>query len=419
MKRKTGIGVSAALFLSILALLFILVKQPLEQNTEQEELPKQEAIVPELMSRAAVLYDMGTGELLFEKNGDISISPASLTKLMTLHLAYRAIERGELSRDTEITVSERADFRKQPRGSSLMFLEEGQQVTVLELMRGLAVPSGNDAAVALAEAVSGTLEDFVEEMNREAERLELEEVEFVEPAGIDSANRATARSFGRFCRFYLKAHPYALEELHGLEEYTYPNAWNLPEGEGSVYGPITQENYNLLVGRHPWVDGLKTGYIRESGYNIAVTATHGERRLLAVVMGGPGEDTREGNLSRVIDGTHLISYGFYAYSRVRPAVPETGKIKVWGGAIARLGIEMPVPEFFLVPAVKAGYLRSKVLIDGPLKAPVSEGQEVGRLIIFVGTEELGEYPVTAARSVEEGGVLRRVWDSLRLRFSSW
>ncbi|MFP4178656.1 MAG: D-alanyl-D-alanine carboxypeptidase family protein [Spirochaetaceae bacterium] len=440
MKRKTGIGVGAALSLFILVLLFILVRQPLEQNPvqtagqelavspgdtentedtldplEQEEPPEQETIVPELMSRAAVLYDIGTGKLLFEKDGDESISPASMTKLMTLHLAYKAIESGELSRETEITVSERADFRNQPRGSSLMFLEEGQELTLLELMRGLAVPSGNDAAVALAEAVSGTLEDFVEEMNREAERLGLKGVEFVEPAGIDSANRATARSFGRFCLIYLEEHPYALKELHGIEEYTYPNSWNLSDGAASVYGPITQENYNLLVGRHPWVDGLKTGYISEAGYNIAVTATHGERRLLAVVMGGPGENTREGNLSRVIDGTHLLSYGFYAYSRVRPRVPELETVRVWGGETKRLEIEMPEPEFFLVPAEKVGYLRDKTVIDGPLKAPVSEGEEVGRLIISLGTEKLGEYPITASHSVEEGGVMRRIWDFLGLR----
>ncbi|MFO7849401.1 MAG: D-alanyl-D-alanine carboxypeptidase family protein, partial [Spirochaetia bacterium] len=353
MKRIIVIGASAAVLLFISVLLCIPQEDLPEQNktkseSENETVAREKAPVPELMSKAAVLYDFETGKLLFEKNGNLSISPASMTKLMTLHLVYKAIEEGELSRNTEVDISERADFRNQPAGSSLMFIEEGQRVTILELMQGLAVPSGNDAAVALAEAVSGSLEDFVEEMNREAVRLELEEVEFVEPAGIDSSNKATARSFARFCRIYLQTHPYALEELHSLEEYTYPNGWNLPSASSSVHGPITQENYNLLVGRHPWVDGLKTGYISEAGYNIALTAKHGKRRVLAVVMGGPGENTREGNLSRVIDGTHLISYGFYAYRRVHPSVPDVGTAKVWGGRTSSLELEVPEPDPLIV-----------------------------------------------------------------------
>ncbi len=413
--RKTGsiAGVSILAALIIIAFLIFSAdayrERVIASNPAKLEIDGGALLEPELLSRAAVLYDVRTGELLYEKNGDLSIPPASMTKLMTLHLAYREIERGELSRDTEIVVEAPADFRNQAAGSSLMFIEEGQRLTVFELMRGVAVPSGNDAAVALARTISGTVEAFVEKMNAEAARMELEGVQFVDPAGIEPENRVTARSFGRFCRTYIREHPYALEELHSLQEFTYPKMRNLTRGS-SVYGSITQENYNLLVGRHPWIDGLKTGYIEESGYNIAVTAQKEGRRVVAVIMGGPGESTREGNLSRLIDGTNLISYGLYAFCELEPKIEEEMSTAVHGGDGDSVRLQVPQIEPLLLPAREAGAVRLELRLREPLWAPLEKGAEVGSLHLIGSEGEHARYPITAGASVSRGGFLRRVRD---------
>jgi D-alanyl-D-alanine carboxypeptidase len=244
-----------------------------------------------------------------------------MTKLMSLHLAYRAIEEGRLRKNQLIPIGRESSFKSSPPHSSLMFLEEGQRVTLLELMIGCAIPSGNDAATALAVAVSGSVDRFVAAMNREAAALGMTSTHFVEPSGYDEGNVTSAWDFARFCLVYIREHPEAIDELHALSQFTYPKASNIPEGGRSALGPITQTNHNNLVGRLEGVDGLKTGFIEESGYNIAVTASRNGRRLLAVLMGGPGETTGEGNLQRALDAAALLSYGFYRFGHFRSGNP--------------------------------------------------------------------------------------------------
>lgn len=371
---------------------------------------------PRLQSRAAVLFDYESGTLLFEKNGKLSLPPASMTKLMTLHLVYRAIEAGRIARDDLVEIGKGGDFRGQARGSSLMFLEEGQRVTILELMRGLAVPSGNDAAVALANAVEGSVESFVAAMNEEARRLGLSKLHFVDPSGIGAENRVTALEFGRFCMEYIRSQPISLSELHSLRTLSYPQEQNLPPHGGSTYGAIEQENYNPLLGRLPSVDGLKTGYIDESGYNLALTAERDGRRLVAVILGGPGDGTREGNLSRVIDGTKLLSYGFSAYRRVKPEPKIVEAPRVWGGRAERVSLVLPETEAMLLPVDLAFCLRAELHIDEPLMAPVRSGEELGELLLTARGAVLARYPVVSAEDVEEARVWGRVRDRLILRF---
>ncbi|HKK64494.1 MAG TPA: serine hydrolase, partial [Clostridia bacterium] len=153
-------------------------------------------VEPLIMSKAAAVYDFETGTLLYQKNGDIRIPPASMTKLMTLHLTYQAIEEGMINMDTRIKVEALDDFSNMPRRSSLMFIEEGQEVSVLQLMRGLAVPSGNDAAHMLARVVSGSVEEFVEEMNREVKKMGYANIHFEDPAGLSAQSYVTAKEFG-------------------------------------------------------------------------------------------------------------------------------------------------------------------------------------------------------------------------------
>jgi D-alanyl-D-alanine carboxypeptidase (penicillin-binding protein 5/6) len=405
-----GAALRVTVLLCILLTPALLSAAPGEVRIAQPASPQ-----PALRSRAAALYDAGTETLLYSRNGAELIPPASMTKLVTLHLVYEAIESGELSRDTELVVDEASDFRTLPPHSSLMFLQQGQRVTVLELMKGLAVPSGNDAALFLARHLGGSVDAFVEQMNREMERMGLEHTRFVDPNGLSAENRTTAVEFARFCLAYVKAHPRALEELHDLYRFTYPKPHNIPEGQSSVYGPITQYNHNRLAWGHPWVDGLKTGYIPEAGYNVAVTGEHEGRRLVGVLMGGPGENSEEGTLTRAIDGANLLSYGFYGFTRVRPAAdPPRRELRVWKGNQRRVKLKMPRMEALSVATGMAERVAVELQLQEPLIAPVTAGEQVGAAVVRVAGRERARYPVTAAESIGRGSWLRRVWDGVLL-----
>jgi len=379
---------------------------------------KAEVLQPQLRSEAAALYDFETGALLFSKAGDTSLPPASMTKLMTLHLTYQALEEGLITPETLVRIDDSGDFRNLPRRSSLMFLESGQDVTVRQLMQGLAVPSGNDAALVLARLIAGSEEAFVDRMNRECERLGLEKMHFVDPAGLSENNSVTPLEFGRFCMYYIEQHPEALRELHNLARFTYPTEQDISEGEPAEYGPVTQENYNILIDRHPWVDGLKTGYIDESGYNIALTAEAGGRRLVGVLMGGPGTTPVQGALTRAIDGTNLLSYGFYAFERVLPAAPEPELLRVWKGEQSWIAPAAPKIDARVLPREDARALEYVYDYEPVLIAPISEQDQVGTLTLISHDRRLIQYPLFPERSVARGGWFRVLIDSIILFFKS-
>lgn len=365
-------------------------------------------VPPQVRTSAAILIDLTTDTVLFEKNPQAAIPPASLTKLMSIHLALERVDAGEAALDDVIPVSAAADFRNAPPRSSLMFLEEGQRVTLLELLRGLALPSGNDAAMALAESLTGGLDSFITMMNEEARRLGMENTVFADASGYSENNRTTVRDWARFCRVYLERHPYALEELHLLTAFTYPKKRNLgPEGS-SVYGPITQPNHNNLIGVLEGCDGLKTGYIDESGYNLAVTAEREGRRLLAVLLGGPGRNSREGSLIRAVDAAHLLDYGFYAYTVVSPP-PGKDSVRVYGGARLRTPLAEPSWALLSLPARDAAGLQTRFIPGGPLTAPVEAGAAAGTWEVRQadGTLLLSE-PAVTAEAVPAGNWLQRL-----------
>jgi len=365
-------------------------------------------ISPHIMSKAAAVYEYETGTLLYEKNGDLPIPPASMTTLMTLHLAFKAIESGEIDLNATVTVEASDDFTQLPRRSSLMFLEEGQEVTLLQLMQGLAVPSGNDAALMLARLLAGSVDNFVELMNQEVSALGYENIYFDDPAGLSEKSYVTAKEFGLFCCEYIRQHPESLKMLHTLSEFTYPP----PGVSSSTYGPITQENYNVLVGRHPWVDGLKTGYIDESGYNISLTARADGRRLVAVVLGGPGESGREGALTRAIDGVNLLSYGFYHFTRVEPQFPTLRSIKVWRGVPNTIQAKIHSPVALVLPLDTAAQIQVRHQLDLPLEAPLEAGAKIGETLITSGDTVIRSYPIRVPIEVKLGSWWRQLVDSI-------
>ena len=263
-----------------------------------------------LNCESAILLDNFSGKILFEKNSKQIIPPASMTKLVTTYVALEGVKKGEWNIDKVKQITSIADYRNQPKGSSLMFLKTGNLVTLDQLLRGLAVSSGNDSAMAVILHTTGNSPEFIKRMNWVFLKLGLKNSLFVEPSGINPNNKTNAFEFALFCRDYIKKFPYALENYNSLLEFEYPK------------NGLIQYNHNELLGRCNGVDGLKSGYIDESGYNLALTAKRGETRLIAILMGGPGKTSKERSFLRAIDGARLLDWGFERFATKKIVFPE-------------------------------------------------------------------------------------------------
>ena len=291
---------------------------------------------PALTARSAILIEARTGAILFENHADDPIPPASLTKLMTLHIALQRIDDGLLDPSRVIMPPPDSWARNLPPHSSVMFLGPGQRLTINELLKGLVVDSGNDAAVALADVIAGSVPAFADVMNEEASRLGYHVMRFVEPSGLSSANLITAREYVDFCRRFVTLHPRALTDLFSLRELTYPLPENL-SGDNNER-PITQKNTNILLGHYEGVDGLKTGHIDESGYNFAATARRGNMRLISVILGVPDQVPGGGLRMRAVESEELLDYGFSNFTLVQPTYAPPSPVRVWKGSARVLAI---------------------------------------------------------------------------------
>jgi D-alanyl-D-alanine carboxypeptidase (penicillin-binding protein 5/6) len=364
--------------------------------------------------RSAILIDYATGQVLHEQDADVLIPPASLTKLMTLHLAYQRIAQGGMTREDRVNITPDAWAAKMP-GSSVMFLEPGQNVTVGEIMKGIAVPSGNDASIAMAQHMAGTVDAFVSMMNKEAQDMGFEQMTYADPAGLSPRNRSTAREFAEFARQYVRLNADALAELHSVKEYTYPLPQNNPQNTTAV----TQDNRNGLLWTFEGVDGLKTGFIDESGYNIALTAQRGDMRLVAVILGAPGRNPAEGTANREQAGAALLRWGFQNFVTVTPPVPTIPPVRVWKGEGNEVTLEPESPITLTVEHGQENALTTTVQQEASVSAPVQKGQKLGELVYAADGVELARVPLVAAEEVEAGGFFKRLWDSLRLMVTGW
>ncbi|MFP4562645.1 MAG: D-alanyl-D-alanine carboxypeptidase family protein [Spirochaetia bacterium] len=365
-----------------------------------------------IQALSAVMLELETGAVLYEKNPDIPIPPASLTKLMTVHLVLDAAAAGDFDSDGEIPIPEDAWWTSLPPKSSLMFLGPGQKLTLDELILGLTVSSGNDAAIAAAYLISGGVEPFVERMNREAEALGLADTRFADPSGLSADNITTARDFARFCRLYVELHPEALETYHAVGEFTYPEDHNVDMPD--KLHRITQANRNALLGNYPGLDGLKSGYIDESGYNLAVTAEREGMRLIAVLLGGDGDTHPEGRRRVAADGRALLDYGYTRYTLIRPSRLRLEPVRVWKG---RFDYVTPVPGeeiVAVIPKSRLPLIGTRIEYETPLIAPVFIREPIGRIVLLAGREELARFPLVAEREVEEAGFLKRWIHALRM-----
>ncbi len=367
-----------------------------------------------LAAASAVLIEQASGRVLFQKNPDQPMMPASLAKLMTLHLVYQRLADRTIRRSDVVILSSNAWANHQVPGSSVMNLGPGQIVTVRELMKGMAIASGNDAATALAEYVAGSVPAFVRMMNDEARFMGYTTMRFTDPSGVDRDNRVSAREFADFCRRYIALHPEALQELHSQSEFDYPLPQNVAGTFGNGLETRKQYNGNWLVGIGIGVDGLKTGHLDDENFTAAITAKRGGMRLIAVVLGVPGTSLMEGSRRRAEDGLALLGYGFRSFFPMDLDVPELPPVRVWKGSRSFVAVRTADLVRLTLRPEESEQLTYMALARSPLLAPVYRGQRVGELVYSAGTKEIGRIPLFAARDVEGAGFLRWTLDSIVL-----
>ncbi len=367
-------------------------------------------------AKSAVVLSFDDGRILFAKNPDAVIPPASVVKLVTLYVAYEAIAAGEISKDTVVVPLPSECEPNLPYRSSLMYLRPGMRVTVFDLMRGLAVASGNDAALVLSRAVAGSQDAFAARMNAAVKSLGLDKMTFVEPSGLSERNLVTARELALFSRAYLTRHPEALTELHSLKRFEFPRRDNYPPGARIPAGKSYLMSRNALVEEYPGCDGLKTGYIDQSGYNFAVTARRDGTRLIVVTLGGWGRDSLDGAANRIRDARTLLDWGFAGYATVRPECPEPPRLPLWMSAA---GTVVPVPEREISATVKRG-LESGVSVRYELPryvvGPLSKGDVLGSAVIVADGEIVRRIPLVAPADVPKAPLVVRVFHSIALFF---
>jgi D-alanyl-D-alanine carboxypeptidase (penicillin-binding protein 5/6) len=253
-------------------------------------------------------------------------------------------------------------------------------------------------------------------MNREARRLGLEKTRFAEPSGISEYNVTTALEFARFCRIYLREHPETLEEFHSVTEFAYPKAENVAEPYREKPGTIPQANHNRLLGKVEGVDGLKTGYIDEAGYNIALTAERRGFRLIAVILGAPAG--YGGDRIRDEDGRKLLTWGFGHFTTLRPDFGPLPPLRVWKGKTNFAAVVPGETPEFTAPIDRGQGLRWEIEAEDPVTAPFPAGTILGDLVLYDRFGELRRLPLVSANPVPEGNILQRLRDSLILLFRS-
>jgi len=369
----------------------------------------------ELYSQAAVVMDAETGTIVYYKNPDDEIPPASLTKLMTMHLVFKEIASGRASLNEIITPPRESWAVNQLPGSSLMYLAQGQTLSLRELMLGMAIFSGNDAATAAALRVAPSVEEFTRMMNMEAMAMGLNITRFVDASGYSEENMTTAREFAELCRLYLQAHPESLLEFHSIREFAYPRAENVPSERRGNPGTRLHRNNNSLLGRVEGVDGFKTGYIPESGYNIALTAERNRTRFIAVILGAPSE--WGGDRKRDEDGEKVLEWAFGNYKTIRPDIGELPPVRIWKGKDNYAEITPEEPLNFTALAERGSRLFWEIELEEPIVAPLNAGQAVGRLVLYDSLGELRRVTLVTAQNAEKGGFFKRLFDSIRLFFN--
>ncbi|MFO7289424.1 D-alanyl-D-alanine carboxypeptidase (penicillin-binding protein 5/6) [Planifilum fulgidum] len=337
-------------------------------------------------ARSAVLIDEDTGTVLFEKNSRDKLPPASITKIMTMLLVMEDLDAGKIRLDEKVRVSEHAASM----GGSQIFLEPGEQMTVRDLLKAVAIASANDASVALAEHLAGTEEAFVERMNQRAKELGMTDTRFQNATGLSEPEHVTsARDIAIMSRELLK-HPEITGYTRIYQDYL----------RKDTKKPFWLVNTNRLVRFYPGVDGLKTGYTSEAKYCLSATAKRGNFRVIAVVMGEPDPKTRNRDISRMLD----FAFSRYTNHVVYKKGDLIGEVRVSGGDPHRLAVRSPQQLSILMKkGERAGEYKRKVLWEN-LKAPVRQGQKLGTVLIEKDGKKVAEMEIQSPREIPRAGL---------------
>ncbi len=375
-------------FLYLALMLALLVSATAQANSALIPAP------PQVSARAYLVMDADTGHLIAADREGERFPPASLTKMMTSYIVEYEISKGNISEDDLVLVSEKA-WRT---GGSRMFIQEGTQVKVGDLLRGVIIQSGNDASVALAEHIAGSERAFADLMNQHAGLLGMDNSHFVNATGLPADDHySSAEDLAKLAKALITRFPehYA---IYAQKYFTYNN--------------IRQPNRNKLLWRDDSVDGIKTGHTDEAGFCLVSSAKRDGMRLISVVMGTDSEE------ARARESQKLLSYGFRYYRTHQ--LYEAGQVlkdtKVWAGARDQVRLGLTESLAVTVPRGKTDLLEATLELDKVIKAPVEVGQELGRVRVTMDGETVTSVPLVALEAVQEGGLFKRIWHAIMLFF---
>lgn len=352
-------------------------------------------VPPEVAARSYTVLDAQSGQILASSNADTRIEPASLNKLMTAYVSFKAIKEGRIKLDQMLTPSVKAWKME----GSRMFVDIKVPVSVSDLLRGMIVQSGNDACVVLAEAIAGSEDAFAALMMREGQRLGLANSSFMNSTGLPDAKQLTTAN--------------DLARLADAIIHDFPEFYPIYSMHSFTYNKIKQDNRNLLLYRNPDVDGLKTGYTESAGYNLVASSKRGGRRVITVVTGTAGMEERARESAKLLEWS-LLNFEtpkIYAANQTLATAP------VYKGAQAEVKAGFAADRYLSVPTGKAAEIQQEIKLSKPLVAPLSAGQVIGSVRLSLDGQLLGDYPLSVLEAVESGSWWRRFIDSIRLWFA--
>ncbi|TAK78272.1 MAG: D-alanyl-D-alanine carboxypeptidase [Gammaproteobacteria bacterium] len=363
----------------------------------QPQQPTFTPAAPNIDATGYIVLDATTSKIMAQKNADVRMPPASLTKLMSLYIISAAIKNGQIHMDDKVRISTKAWKTE----GSRMFVKVGDEVPVKDLLQGIIVASGNDATVALAEYVAGTEEAFVSMMNQQAKQLGMNNSHFMDSTGLPNKEHySTAHDLAILVQAYIKNFP---------EDYSfYSEKW-------FSYNGIRQPNRNRLLWRYQYADGLKTGHTNEAGYCLVASAKKDGMRLVSIVMGAPSD------LARTEDSIRLLTYGFRFYETHKLYNGNTPLLqaRVWQGMKSEVPLGVPDDFYVTVPAGQYKRLQATLALDNPLKAPVMKGQSCGMVNITLNNQVIASKPLIALDDSPQGGLLRRAADSVKFNLHKY
>jgi D-alanyl-D-alanine carboxypeptidase (penicillin-binding protein 5/6) len=350
---------------------------------------------PDLAVKAYLLKDFNSGHVIATQNGSMRVEPASLTKIMTAYLSFKAVKNGHLTLNQTLPVSEAAWKAE----GSRMFIEPNKPVTVDELLHGMIIASGNDASITLAEGIASTEALFAGMMNKEAQRLGMKNTHYMNATGLpDVEHYTTAEDLSILATALIHDFPEDYKRLYSVKEYTYNN--------------IKQPNRNRLLWLDPFVDGMKTGHTESAGYCLISTAKRSNTRRISVVLGAPTD------AARATESQKLLNYGFQFFDStlVYKQGQSISQLKVWKGGENQVASTVASDLYLTLPKGEYANVKAVVSSTQPLIAPIKKGQVIGNVKFTLNGKTIDERALVAAKSIGTAGIFGRAWDSIKLLF---